>query len=204
LTFSLIKDHLRRLPADEQMRIRAMTGRPALGVEVRVRDEAGRDVPADGCAVGEIVARGDRVTPGYWRLPEATEEAFDAEGFFSTGDLATVDPEGYLRIVDRKKDVILSGGELVYSTEVENVLYEHPWVLEAAVVGLPDERMGEVVQAFVVLQAGKSITSHDLVAFCRIRLAHYKCPRSVEFRESLPRTGSGKISKRAIRELLAE
>jgi len=198
LSFSLLKAHLRRLPPEEQMRYRSKTGRPALGVELRVVDEQGSDVPADGRAVGEIIARGDRITPGYWQNPEATAEAFH-DGWFLTGDLATVDTEGYLDIVDRKKDVILTGGELVYSTEVENALYDHPAVLEAAVIGVPDDRLGESIAAFVVLRSGASCRADELVRHCRDRLAHYKCPHTVGFVEALPRTGSGKISKKTLR-----
>ena len=139
LTFSLLKEHLRRLPPEDQIRYRSMTGRPAHGVQLRLVDEEGNDVPADGRSVGEIVARGDRITPGYWRLPDATAEAF-RDGWFHTGDLATVEGEGYFNIVDRKKDVILTGGELVYSTEVENALYDHPAVFEAAVEANRDTR----------------------------------------------------------------
>jgi acyl-CoA synthetase (AMP-forming)/AMP-acid ligase II len=199
LTFSLLKEHLTGLPEDEQMRTRSKTGRPALGVSLRVVDDDGRDVPADGRAVGEIIARGDRITPGYWRRPDLTEEAF-RDGWFLTGDLATIDAEGYLDIVDRKKDVILTGGELVYTTEVENALCDHPAVLEAAVVGSPDERLGETVTAFVVHRPGVSVEAGELIGHCRGRLAHYKCPRRVENVESLPRTGSGKISKKVLRE----
>lgn len=199
LTFSLLKDHLQRLSPEEQMRYRAKTGRAALGVTLRVVDDAGHDIPADEKAVGEIVARGDRITPGYWKLSEATAEAFRG-GWFHTGDLATIDTEGYLNIVDRKKDAILTGGELVYSTEVENVLYEHGDVLEAAVVGVPDERWGEAIKAVVVLKEGRRATAEELMAHCRERLARYKCPRSVDFVAALPRTGSGKISKKEIRE----
>jgi len=199
LSFSLLKAHLRRLPEEEQMRYRSKTGRPALGVALRVVDESGRDVAADGIEVGEIIARGDRVTPGYWRQPEATTEAFK-DGWFSTGDLATVDAEGYLDIVDRKKDVILTGGELVYSTEVENALYDHPAVREAAVIGVADDRLGERVTALVVLRSGVACGGDELIRHCRDRLAHFKCPRSVEIVNSLPRTGSGKISKKALRE----
>jgi acyl-CoA synthetase (AMP-forming)/AMP-acid ligase II len=198
LSYSLLKDHLRRLPEDEQMRYRSKTGRPALGVSLRVIDEGGRDVPSDGRAVGEIIARGDRITPGYWQRPDLTAEAF-CDGWFLTGDLATIDAEGYIDIVDRKKDVILTGGELVYSTEVENALYDHPAVLEAAVVGAPDERLGEIVAAFVVLRPGASAGADEIVDHCRERLAHYKCPRAVRFIDALPRTGSGKISKKDLR-----
>ncbi|MFQ5682941.1 MAG: long-chain-fatty-acid--CoA ligase [Candidatus Binatia bacterium] len=199
LTFSLLKENLRNLPPDEQMRYRSMTGRAALGVTLRVVDDAGRDIPADGQAVGEIVARGDRITPGYWRLQEVTAEAF-RDGWFHTGDLATIDEEGYINIVDRKKDIILTGGEIVYSTEIENALYEHPAVLEAAVVGVPDERWGETIRAVVVVKPGWSMTVDDITVHCQERLARYKCPRSVKFVKALPRTGSGKISKREIRQ----
>jgi len=199
LTFSLLKEKLRRLPPEEQMRYRSKTGRPALGVALRVVDESGRDVVADGSSVGEIIARGDRVTPGYWRQPEATAEAF-RDGWLLTGDLATVDSEGYLNIVDRKKDVILTGGELVYSTEVENVLYDYPAVREVAVVGVADDRLGERVTAFVVLKGGQPTAADELIRHCRDRLAHFKCPRTVSLVDALPRTGSGKISKKTLRD----
>jgi acyl-CoA synthetase (AMP-forming)/AMP-acid ligase II len=199
LTFSLLKEHLKSLSEEEQMRYRSMTGRAALGVELRVVDESNGDVPADGRAVGEIIARGDRVTPGYWKLPEATSDAF-RDGWFRTGDLATIDSEGYVNIVDRKKDAIVTGGEVVYSTEVENALYEHPAVLEAAVISVPDERWGEAIKAVVVLKPGQRTTAEELIAHCQERLARFKCPRSVEFIAALPRTGSGKIAKKEIRD----
>lgn len=168
-------------------------------LSVYYSDNEGREVPSDGKSVGEIVARGDRITPGYWRLPEVSAEAF-RDGWFRTGDLATINSEGYLNIVDRKKDVILTGGELVYSTEVENALYEHPSVLEAAAVGVPDERWGEAVKAVVVLKTGRAATAAEIIAHCQQRIARYKCPRCVEFIDALPRTGSGKISKKELRE----
>ncbi len=199
LTFSLLKDRLKSLPEEEQMRYRSMTGRAALGVALRIVDEKGNDVQADAESVGEIIARGDRVTPGYWKLPEATAEAF-WQGWFRTGDLATIDREGYLNIVDRKKDAIVTGGEVVYSTEVEYALYEHSAVLEAAVVGVPDSRWGEAIKAVVVLKEGHSVTAEELVAHCQERLAHYKCPKSVDFVAALPRTGSGKLAKKEIRD----
>ena len=200
LTFSLLKDHLRSRSPGEQMRYRSMTGRAALGVQLRVVDEGNKDVSADGNAVGEIVARGDRITPGYWKLPEATAEAF-RDGWFHTGDLATIDREGYLNIVDRKKDAIVTGGEVVYSTEVEYALYEHPAVLEVAVVGVPDERWGEAIKAVIVLKRGHRVSGEELVAHCQERLARFKCPRSIDFVSALPRTGSGKIAKKDIRDV---
>ena len=202
LTFSLLDRELQRLPAGERLRLRARTGRAARGVEVRVveRGAAGglRDVPADDAAVGEVVARGATVTPGYWRDPEATAEAF-RDGWFHTGDLGTIDRRGFINLVDRAKDVIVTGGETVYSTEVENVLYDHPAVREAAVFAVPDEKWGEAVRAAVVLRAPGGAEAADLAAFCRGRIAGYKCPAAIDLHAALPRTGSGKIDKKTLR-----
>lgn len=198
LTMSLLDDRLRALPQAEQLRYRAKTGRPFLAVELRVVDEAGIAVPNDEQAVGEIQVRGETVTPGYWRRPEATADAFTPDGWLRTGDLAVIDSAGFVTIVDRKKDMIISGGEKVYSTEVEHVLYQHAAVLEAAVYGTPDPIWGEVVSAAVVLRPGMSLSEEDLVAFCRPRLAAFKLPRRVGFLAELPRTGSGKILKRQL------
>jgi acyl-CoA synthetase (AMP-forming)/AMP-acid ligase II len=199
LTFSILKEHLRSLSPEEQFAYRAKTGRAALGVRLKIVDEQGNELPADGRSVGEILAQGDRITPGYWKLPQATAEAF-VDGWFRTGDLATIDSEGYVNIVDRKKDAILTGGELVFTTEVENALYEHTAILEAAVIGVADDRWGETVKAVVVLKPYTEVTEADIIEHCRARLAHYKCPRSVEFLTALPRTGSGKIYKKALRD----
>jgi acyl-CoA synthetase (AMP-forming)/AMP-acid ligase II len=199
LTLGKLPPHLAALPVDERLPWRCRTGRPFGRVELRVVDDAGRDVPADGRTAGEILARGPTVTPGYWNRPEETAAAFH-EGWLRTGDLAVVDAEGFLDIVDRRKDVIITGGENVYSTEVEAALYEHPAVLEAAVFALPDERWGETVAAAVVLRPGLSATAGELSAWCRTRLAGYKIPRRVFFMGALPRTGSGKISKQLLRE----
>jgi acyl-CoA synthetase (AMP-forming)/AMP-acid ligase II len=203
LTFSLPGDGQAAVPPPDAMRLRARTGRAARGVDLRVVQPHGAssfsDVPADDTTVGEVIARGATVTPGYWRDCEATREAFKG-GWFHTGDLATLDRHGSIHLVDRLKDVIISGGETVYSTEVENVLYEHPDVREAAVFGVPDETWGESVRAAVVLVGGDAGRAGDLVDFCRGRLAHYKCPRAVDLLAALPRTGSGKIDKKALRE----
>jgi len=147
--------------------------------------------------VGEIVVRGESVTPGYWNLPEETEKSI-RNGWLYTGDLAVVDSEGYVNIVDRKKDMIVTGGENVYSTEVENVLYSHPAVLEAAVIGILDEKWGEAVHACVVLKDGMAASERELIDFCKKDLARYKAPKSVDFLETLPRTGSGKIYKKGL------
>jgi fatty-acyl-CoA synthase len=199
LTLGLLKPHLEALPLEERVRWLAKTGRPFQGVELRVVDDQGTDVLADGKSVGEIRVRGETVTPGYWNQPEVTAAAFDGR-WLKTGDLATLDAEGYVNIVDRKKDMILTGGENVYSTEVEHVLHAHPAVLEVAVYGLPDELWGERVCAAVVLRSGKSASVDELQHFCREQLASYKVPRAIEFLPELPRTGSGKIQKHALRE----
>jgi acyl-CoA synthetase (AMP-forming)/AMP-acid ligase II len=202
LTFSLLDEGLRRLPAGEQLRYRARTGRAARGVELRVVVPPSvaefADVPPDDASVGEVVVRGPTVTPGYWRDPAATREAFRG-GWFHTGDLGTLDRRGFLNLVDRAKDVIVTGGESVYSTEVEHVLYEHPAVREAAVFAVPDEAWGEAVRAAIV-PAGPGAAAAEIIAFCRGRIAHYKCPRVIDIVAALPRTGSGKIDKKALRE----
>jgi len=198
LTLSLLKEHMRSLPLEEQMRYRAKTGRPFATVDLRVVGEDGREVPPDETTVGEIRVRGETVTPGYWNRPEETAAAFE-DGWLKTGDLAVIDREGYVTIVDRKKDRIITGGEKVYSTEVEHALYAHPAVLEAAVYGRPDPVWGEKVCAAVVLRAGFDIGASEIVEFCRARLTHYKAPREIEFLRELPRTGSGKIAKRMLR-----
>lgn len=198
LTLSLLKEHLRRLPLPEQMVYRAKTGRPFIAVELKVADEHGRPVPDDERTVGEIMVRGDTVTSGYWRRPAETAEAF-FEGWLRTGDLAVVDAEGYVTIVDRRKDMIITGGEKVFSTEVEHVLYQHPAVLEAAVYGEPDALWGEIVAAAVVLRPEVSASMEELLDFCRERLSGFKQIRRMTFRTELPRTGSGKIMKRALR-----
>lgn len=199
LTLSLLKQSLRARSAEEQLAFKCKTGRPFAAVELRVVDEAGRDVAADERSVGEIWVRGETVTCGYWRQPDETRAAF-AGDWLRTGDLAVIDVEGYVTIVDRRKDMILTGGENVYSTEVESALYEHAAVLEAAAYGAPDERWGERVCAAVVLRPGARADAAELVEFCRARLAGYKLPREIVFVPELPRTGSGKIAKRLLRE----
>ncbi len=199
LTMSLLKEHLRALQADEQLAYKCKTGRAFATVKLRVVGGDGADVPGDECTVGEIRVRGETVMPGYWNKPAETKAAFE-DGWLKTGDLAVIDREGYVTIVDRAKDMILTGGENVYSNEVEHALYAHPCVLEAAVFGVPDEVFGESVRAAVVLRTGKSASAEELIAFCRSRLAGFKCPRAIDFLSELPRTGSGKIQKRALRD----
>jgi acyl-CoA synthetase (AMP-forming)/AMP-acid ligase II len=187
------------LPGAERYAHQAMTGYAILGVEMRVVDPNDRDVPHDGKSIGEIIARGDGIMEGYWKQPESSAEALRG-GWFHTGDMAVVNQDGYFLIVDRKKDIIVSGGENVSSLELEKVILAHPAVLEACVIPVPDQKWGEVPRALVVLKPGITATETDLLEFSRSHLAHYKCPRAVEFVESLPKTGTGKILKRDLRK----
>ncbi|MET9603632.1 fatty acyl-CoA synthetase [Streptomyces sp. NPDC006512] len=173
-------------------------GRPVRHVEAKVVDEAGADVP-DGRA-GEVVYRSPQLCEGYWNDPRASEEAF-RDGWFRSGDLAVRDADGYFTVVDRVKDVINSGGVLVASRQVEDALYTHPGVVEAAVIGLPDDKWIEAVTAVVVPRG--QVTEAELMAHARERLAHFKAPKRVVFAESLPRNASGKILKRELRDRLA-
>jgi long-chain acyl-CoA synthetase len=164
-------------------------------VEMKAVDEDGAEVPAG--EVGEIVIRGHNVMKGYWERPEATAEAI-RDGWLSTGDMARVDEDGYFFIVDRKKDLIIRGGYNVYPREVEEVLYEHPAVREAAVVGMPDDDLGEEVGAAVALKEGREAGADELQAFVREHVAAYKYPRRIWFVDELPKGPTGKILKREI------
>ncbi|MDT8070015.1 MAG: fatty acid--CoA ligase [Terriglobia bacterium] len=177
----------------------ARTGYPIPGVELRIVGLDDKDVPHDGQAMGEIWARGDGVMVGYWNDPESTARAFE-NGWFHTGDVATIDDDGYVLIMDRRKDMILSGGENISSLEVEKVIVAHPDVYEVAVIPVPDDRWGEVPKAVVVLKPDSHLSEAELIEFCRARLAHYKCPKSIDFVESLPKTGTGKFLKRELRK----
>lgn len=177
---------------------RATTGLPILGVDARVVDDDDREVPWDGATVGEIVARSNHVMDHYWNDPDGTAETLRG-GWLHTGDLAVVSPDGYLRIVDRKKDMVISGGENVSTVEVEHAIAEHPAVLEVAVVGVPDPRWGEVPKAWVSLRPGASLTPDEVTAFVRERLAGFKTPKHVAIVDELPHGGTGKISKVELR-----
>ncbi len=184
--------------ADDWAR-RARAGVEGIGVEVRVCDESGAPVPKDNHSVGEICARSNVVFAGYWEQPQETALAI-RDGWFHTGDLAVWDAVGNVHIVDRKKDVIISGGENISSSEIEDVLYQHPAVLECAVIGVPHETWGETPKALVVPRTGHAPTPEELIAFCRERAAHFKCPTSVELVTELPRTATGKLQKFRLRE----
>ena len=198
LTVSRMKSGL-NWEAEGKFVRQAMTGFAIPGVELRVVDANDQNVPHDGSSIGEVVARSDVVMEGYWRQPESTADVMRG-GWFHTGDMATIDEDGYLLVVDRKKEIIVSGGENISSLEVEKALLEHPCIYEVAVIPVPDERWGEVPKALVVLKPGAQATQQELIDFCRSRIAHYKAPRSVDFLDTLPRTGTGKVLKRELRK----
>jgi long-chain acyl-CoA synthetase len=169
-------------------------GKPVWGTELQVWDETGQALPRGADNIGELVVRGYHVMKGYHGRPDETAEVM-AGGWFHTGDVGYVDPDGYVFIVDRKKELILRGGYNVYPREIEEVLHAHPAVAVAAVIGIPDDRLGEEVKAFVVTRPGVEVSVQQLIEHCRERLAAYKYPRHIEFRESLPMTGPGKVQK---------
>ncbi|RKT87405.1 Acyl-CoA synthetase (AMP-forming)/AMP-acid ligase II [Saccharopolyspora antimicrobica] len=194
--FLTTEDH-RRAIEDGEQELLSSCGRPATEAEVLVVDDDFREVPPG--AVGEIVVRGPEVVPGYHRAPELTAQSF-RDGWFRTGDLATRREDGYVFIVDRKKDMIISGGFNVYCVEVEAVLHRHPDVYDAAVVGVPDDRWGEAVKAVAVRRTGSTVDAEALIEFCGEHLARMKRPRSVDFVDALPVNQNGKIDRKAIRE----
>ncbi len=198
-TFSFLKEHLSNLPDEERWKRQAMTGYPMPGVEMSIVDQDDNHLPNDGKSVGEIVVRADNVMAGYWKQPEDTAYVMRG-GWFHTGDMAVVDEEGYFLIVDRKKDIIISGGENISSIEVEKAVYSHPLVFECAVIAVPDERWGEAPKALVVLKPGESLGEQELIDYCRTKLPGFKIPKSVEFFDSLPKGGTGKILKKELRE----
>ncbi|MGC2357053.1 MAG: long-chain-fatty-acid--CoA ligase [Candidatus Acidiferrum sp.] len=198
LTTAELKPDMQCTPEERHV-LQAMTGYAYPGCEIRVVDAEDRDVPHDGVTMGEIIARSDGVMAGYWQQPEATAEVMRG-GWFHTGDMAVIAENGYILIVDRKKDIIVSGGENISSLDVEKVLLAHPGVYEAAVIPVADRKWGEVPKAVVVAKPGCELSEVELIEFCRARMAHYKCPQSIEFCESLPKTGTGKVLKRDLRK----
>jgi long-chain acyl-CoA synthetase len=189
-----VLDHEERLVDSPRLR---SAGREIVGVEATVRREDG--TPCDVEEVGEVVLRGPNVMLGYWNKPTETAEVL-RDGWYWTRDLGYLDSEGFLFLVDRAKDMIISGGENVYSIEVEDALCKHPAVLESAVIGVPDDKWGERVHAAVVLRSDAQVTENELSAHCHELIAGYKCPRSMEFLTELPRSGAGKVLKRDIRD----
>jgi fatty-acyl-CoA synthase len=183
----------------EQARLRARQGVANLvACELRVVDEEMNDVPRDGETMGEVCMRGNNVMAGYFNDPDATATAFRG-GWFHSGDVAVMHPDGYIELRDRKKDIIISGGENISTIEIEQAVASHPAVMEVAVISIPDDRWGEVPKAFVVLKEGKSATEAEIIEHCRSKIAHFKCPKAVEFGE-LPKTSTGKVQKFVLRE----
>ncbi len=172
-------------------------GQTFINMEMRVVDDKGNDVPTD--EVGEIVARGPTLLREYYNNPEITEKSY-RDGWFLTGDMGRLDEEGYLYLVDRKKDMIISGGVNIFPQDIEDVLYSHPAVLEASVIGVPHEKWGEAVKAVVVLKEGRTASEQEIIEHCRGQLAGYQTPKSAEFVEQLPRNPSGKVLKRELRQ----
>lgn len=187
---------------DERLTRRlASCGRPVVTYELRIVDEEDRDVPIG--EVGEIIVRSEAMMKGYWQMPEETEKKLKG-GWLHTGDLGRFDEDGYVYLVERKDDMIISGGVNIYPREIEEVLYMHPAVSEACVVGIPDEHWGEVVRAVVVLKEGKSATEEEIKEFCSKYLANFKVPKAVDFWQDLPKSPQGKVLKRVVRQMLKE
>jgi fatty-acyl-CoA synthase len=186
-------------PVEERARMKARQGVGYIHApELRVVDDEMHDVPADATAMGEVIMRGNNVMKGYFNDQAATDKAFRG-GWFHSGDLGVMHPDGYIELRDRAKDIIISGGENISTIEVERAVYAHPAVLEAAVVGIPDDKWGEVPKAFVTLKTGASATEREIIAFCREKIAHFKAPKAVEF-GPLPKTSTGKVQKFKLRE----
>jgi len=184
-----------KVPAEQK--VLSSCGQPCIGVHMRIVDEAGHDIEAG--EIGEIIIKGKRIMTGYWRNSDSTEKTIK-DGWLHTGDMGFYDEKGFIYIADRKKDMIVTGGENVYPKEVEDVLYRHPAVMEAAIVGIPDDYWVERVHAVVVLKEGQQATAEEIIRFCKEHIAHYKAPKGVEFVESLPKSPQGKILKKEIRK----
>ncbi|MCP4928215.1 MAG: long-chain fatty acid--CoA ligase, partial [Gammaproteobacteria bacterium] len=173
-------------------------GLPLPATEVQIRDDNKQEVPVG--EPGEIYVRGPQVMLGYWQKPEATADVLGSDGFLQTGDLATIDEQGYLRIVDRKKDMIIVSGFKVFPNDVENIVTGHPDIREAACIGVPDDDSGEIVKLFVVLRPGASITPKAIRSWCKQEMTAYKVPRLVEFIDELPKSNVGKVLRRELRD----
>lgn len=190
------EDHVTNGDPEREKRL-GSAGRPCFEAEVKVVDEEGNELPAG--EVGEIILRGDSIMAGYWNAPELTADTI-RNGWLYTRDMGAFDEAGYLYLIDRKSDMIISGGYNIYPTEVENVLYEHPAVFETAVVGVPDDQWGEAVKAVVVLRPGAEAAEAELIEFCKTRLASFKKPKSIDFVQDIPKTAVGKVLRRLVRE----
>jgi fatty-acyl-CoA synthase len=185
------------LAGEDAARKVGSAGKPLLHTEVKIVNEDGNEV--DQGEVGEILIKGPNVTPGYWNNEEATEKSF-VDGWLKTGDAAQMDDEGFIYIVDRQKDMYISGGENVYPAEVENVIYQLPEIAEAAIIGVPDKKWGETGKAYIVLKPDCNLSEEDIINHCLKNLAKFKIPASVDFIAALPRNATGKVLKRNLRE----
>ena len=181
---------------EEKQKHLSSAGRPDIGVQVRIVDEKENDCETG--TIGEIIVKSNHIMVGYWRRPEDTESTI-IDGWLHTGDMGYYDEEGYIYIADRKKDMIISGGENVFPREVEEILYKHPAVLEAAVIGIPDSYWVEKVHAVILTRKGYQVTPEEIIAFCKKHIAGYKAPKSVEFVDVLPKNAAGKILKKELR-----
>lgn len=188
------------LTGEDYYKMKGKAGYEVIGTKVRVVDDSGKDVLPDGEKVGEVIVRGNGVMKGYWKNEEETNRTI-IDGWLYTGDVGTIDERGRVAIVDRKKDIIISGGENIASIEVEGIYHEHPAVQEVAIVAVPHEKWGESPHACIVLREGMHATEEELIAFARERISHFKCPKGVTFLEELPKNASGKILKVQLREL---
>jgi long-chain acyl-CoA synthetase len=195
ITHLSIEDHVLE-GTEKEIRKLASAGRPYVTNEVRIVNKDGQDVAIG--EVGEVIVKGKINMKGYWRNQEATAEAL-RDGWVYTGDLGTFDEDGYVYLIDRKKDMIISGGYNIYAREVEDILHTHPAIAEAAVIGVPDEEWGESVKAVVALKPGMTLAEEDVIQFCKERLASYKKPKSVDFVGELPKTSIGKIAKKDLK-----
>ena len=184
--------------APDRLRVMSSAGRALPGVQLRILDDAGNPLPPG--VIGEVAIHSPSNMKGYWNRPEETAKTLIGDGWLRTGDAGLIDEEGYLFIQDRMKDMIITGAENVYPAEVESAIYGHPAVADVAVIGVPDERWGEAVKACVVLKPGVDADAESIIAFARTRIAGFKCPKSIDFIEVLPRNPSGKILRRALRE----
>jgi acyl-CoA synthetase (AMP-forming)/AMP-acid ligase II len=196
ITILSLESHDVLKKSEEVQKILSSCGQPCVGVHVRIVDDSGNDVEPE--TVGEIVVQGKSIMVGYWKKPEYTKETI-VDGWLHTGDMGYYDKQGFIYIVDRKKDMIITGGENVYPREVEEVLYCHPAVKECAIIGLPDEKWVERVHAVIVLKEGMEADGSEIIEFCKQHIARYKAPRSIEFAENLPKSPQGKILKKDLR-----
>jgi long-chain acyl-CoA synthetase len=194
---SILKPEDHVLQGEAAVQRISSAGRPVMGVKVKIVDDLGNEVETG--RVGEITVQGNNVMKGYWKQPDLTREVLK-DGWLFTGDMGRMDDLGYLYIVDRKKDMIISGGENIYAKEVEDVLFSHPGVANAVVIGVPDDKWGEAVKGLVIKKAGFEPTEEELIDFCKERLASYKKPRTIEFMRDFPKSAAGKILKRELRQ----